>query len=231
MNKKIKFLTPTLCGLLLASSLSVINVQAKQCNTDTKIQFKNNIFASAVNENYSRFFTYCTISHEDVTKILNYYKNPQGQELSEFLVNNRIVDISHANLIGHALNEFKDKSLKCEDRGNGIKFLKPYDCGNLVRMTIAPNNTSASNYTQYCRISNANSWDILFYMNENKNFTVNQLASHILQIGVSSDATVANKVASLIMQDGTEKFSGEFNAGVYVLKSDDNVLVITPIQV
>lgn len=231
MNKKIKLLTPVLCGVLLSSSLVLTRVEAKQCNTDTNIQFKNDIFASAVNENYSRFYTYCTISHEDIIKILNYYKNPAGQELSTFLVNNGIVDISHANIIGHALYEFQNKSLKYADRGNGVKFLKPYDCGNLVRMTIAPNNTYATNYTQYCRISNANSWKILYYMNENKNFSVYQLANYLGEIGVTSDETVANRVASLIIQEGTEKFDGALNAGVYVLKSDDNVLVITPIQV
>lgn len=235
MNKKVKLLSSVLCSAVLASNLAAVSVQAKEPSTDASKKSQNSILMrGATDEDYSSFTTYCTISHNDVIKILDYYKNPQGQTINEFLVKNKITDSSHANLIAYALDKFYNSGiLETQDKGNGVKFLQPEGAGILVRMTIAPNNDSATRYGKYCRLTAFNGYDINTYLNQNPNADSYQLASFLIQKGMVTDRSIANNVASLILENGRVYLYKLNNNGVYILQSntDPSVRVITPIQV
>ncbi|WPC40609.1 hypothetical protein [Clostridium sp. JS66] len=237
MNKKIKFLTPILCGTLLASGLALTNAQASSIKNDTtKVQSYY-----SYPETYQDYNYYTTLSEDVVQKLENYCAESPSHRtelaVNNFLQDNNLTSSSVANTISYELAYWINSTARAQDYGNGLTVLKVPD--SLVRVTIIPNDQYNYDYNFYTKISVADADKISGYI-DNPNLTVSQLASYLVNNNIMG-WSYANKVAPLLLYagHGVFKSQGRINylnargGGILVLQSKTNpdVLVLAPWQI
>lgn len=241
MNKKIKLLTPILCGALLSSSLALTSVQA----ADVKNGATNKV-ASTQNygETYTDFNYYATISEYNLKRILNYFNasrsNQTESAVHDFLVDNNITSNSVANIISYEFRDYLSHGIaEAQDYGNGITFLKVPNI-NLIRITIVPNDQYNYDYRLYTKILSLDAYKVSDYISDNPNLTTSQLTNYLINNNIVS-STYASKVAPLLLgaRNGKYTTQGRINylnwngnpgCGILVLqsKTNPNVLVLAP---
>ncbi len=242
MNKKIKLLTPILCGALLSSSLVFTNVQASTPAKNDVKQETNIKSIIPVNQKYS---FYCQLPSKALSQIERYVSNnekPTADGIRNILIQNGISRIA-ANNISFSLLDLSVKShggSSSYDVFPESAFRGDIGRDDLIlsdgngRFSLAEGVPATGNYSIYGILSNKD-LSTLYRNMKNDPFTDGNIYDYaermIIKSDITDDKVMAKKIARLFYNFvvNTDYFFPQcigLNENFLIMVSDDNEKVI-----
>ncbi|AWI04072.1 hypothetical protein [Clostridium drakei] len=228
MNKKIKLLTPVLCGAILSSSLALTSVQAKVVKNNSN----SNISVNSIITNQK--YTYCgKISYDAIEDLEDYFQsnpsNPSIMDIRNILIQNGI-NRSLANNISYSIY---DLQMETKKTGGftialgiiqyGAEILQAQD-GTYTLMTIDGENEPIENYSFYGILEPKDIALVRDFVKSGNCTSVQILAKYMIEKNIVSDPTVADKFSWNLFNFTPFALDDlvNLNQNLLVLKSDDN---------
>lgn len=225
MNKKIKLLVPTLCGVLLASNLYVLNVQAASV-TNTP---KTNVSYRSIMELNQKYKNVGIISYDTIDKLLQYFKNNTTNS-SPLDVRNILIqsgmDRALANGVSYTIYELqmetKDFSILLSKPRYGAEILEAED-GTYTLMGLNSKNETLQSYSLYGVLQPKEIKLIKDFIKSGNASDSTKLGKFLISQNIISDSTIANRLALTLFDYKKEVFDKleSFDQNILILESDD----------
>ncbi len=202
MNKKIKFLSSILCGGVLASTLTFVNVQAAPINTTPKL---DNTFAKVTNS-YDTYSCVCVINMDARNALGRYFRNtsyPNANGVRDILINNGIstytanrVASSVCNVLIASKKQYKDPSnfqVDCVDVAV-LESQRNHGEFTLTKLVGDSSNT----YSNYACLPASDVKIIADEMNRLGGMQFGQLYNFLIEKGICTDEDKADSIAGAL---------------------------------
>lgn len=226
MNKKIKLLSSTLCGVIVGSGLLLTNVQAATINSQSSDK-QSGISVRSIIAN-DVYVPYYTVNRDTYQAIYNYLKNttsPTTTGLRDTLVSNGVPK-TIANNISNSLYSL---GTECQKRpfpestgGDGLMILQPNTLQGSFNVASQDSRYTVNSYSTYAVLTPDDVKVIRRYFDSNQPLSPSKLTQYLIDNNVTTDQTAAKNIANAALT--LDSFSwGDLDIGknLLVLKADN----------